>query len=264
MTAPPKKAALALVLALGACSSRSTPISYDWDRSPGTLVASYGLAGGNVGSVTRFGESAYGDPLIRLMGDGTLFYGTPRKVKQRKLTGQQIQALLAGMRPELFGDYKENYIYGMATDLPTATLSVNVKVFGKHSVGVYGLEFSQKPGRDEVPEELLAAYTALKARRQGGVDVTPTALYLGAQQIDLTQYPQIDPGAVAAWPLPSVDLASTSIYRQPPNAFKLSDPRQLAALLPLLAPGATPALVDALLFTQGGDTYQVARVVVLP
>jgi hypothetical protein len=252
------------VWAAAGCGGRATPITYDWDRSPSALVASYGLAGGNVGSVQRFGEAAYGDPLIRLMGDGTLDYGEPTAVKRRKLDEQQMQNLFNKLRPDRFSEYKDEYYYAMATDMPTATLTVDVKVFGEHSVGVYGLETTEEPDRDDVPADLLAAYAALKAERQGGADVTPTALYLGAQLIDLSQYPQIDAGKVPAWPLLAVDLATTSIYRTPPRALRLEHAAQVAAVLPLLRDKTTPSLPGSKLFTHAGHAYQVAWVVVLP
>ncbi len=187
---------IASTLGLSACGGRQVPSEYHWDQSPQALVASYGTAGGMVPALMQFRESVYGSPFVRLMGDGTLYYGTPNKVFVRKLSKVEIQDLMAKLRPDLFSDYKESYNAGMATDMPTTTIRINVEEWGDYQVGIYGL--SQAGSAEQsaaLPVSLLEATTALRqaGSRAGDPWFWAEDEECGESEADGTHYAVVNP-----------------------------------------------------------------------
>ena len=253
-------------LGLSACGGRQLPSEYHWDQSPQALVASYGTAGGMVPALMQFRESVYGSPFVRLMGDGTLYYGTPNKVFVRKLSSTEMQSLMATLRPDLFSDYKESYQAGMATDMPTTTIRVNVEEWGDHQVGIYGL--SQAGSAEQstaLPASLLEATTALRQAGSGGVAFKPARIRLGALQLDLKHYTQISAGQVKDWPLAGLDLNKAEVYGPPSGGLVLTDQSQVDKVVDLLKGTEDVAFADnSVVFRQGSSTFWVAFVVMVP
>jgi len=250
---------------LGGCGDRQvTTTEVDWDRQPTTVVAAKGTAGGYVPQMTSFIERDYGSPFVRLMGDGKLFYGGPTAVKLRQLDEAEVEDLLQQLHPDRFQGYEEHYNAGMATDLPTTTIAVDVKPWGTHKVDIYGLSGGASD-TSEVPDTLLAAAKALGDAAAGGSEHTPSRIRLGAEQIDLQQYTQIDAGAVQDWPVSGVDLSQASIYANGGEGLKLAGPQQVAAVVALLQIEGENLWPDAsVVFRQAGETYWVAYATLLP
>jgi hypothetical protein len=252
---------VAMVGLVAACGGRAA-VTYDWEKSPEALIAARGTAGGNVPQMTRFLENDYGSSFVRLMGDGTLYYGEPQQVKTRQLGDDEISALFTAMRPDLFPGYDELYQATMATDGPTTDVTVDVKTWGSHTVGIYALGAEDENGY--VPQSLLDAAEALEAVAQGGTDLEPTALRLGALALVQQQIEEVDPAEVEDWPLAEVPLDQASIYGD--DAILISDPEQVATVLELVEPMELyphgPASGNV--FRYAGAHYWVAWAVVLP
>ena len=249
---------LSAMLLVSACGDqRQAPETYDWDRSATALVASRGYAGGNVPQMMRFLEREMGSGLVRVYGDGTLYYGEPQKLFERKLDEDAMQALFQGMRPDLFDGYEEEYQASLVTDAPTTDVQVAVKVYGSHEIGIYALGAVDDASKGSVPDSLLKAAEALAKLRVGGEVHEPTKLRLGANSIDLKHYPEFDAATIAPWPIDSIDLSKTSFYEN--KTLRIEDPATLAAVLK-----AVPAIgqhewrpTPTSVFSQGGQFYHV-------
>lgn len=253
-----------LIASSAACGGeRQVPETYDWDRSASALVASRGYAGGNVPQLVRFLGQETGAGFVRVYGDGTVYYGEPQQVFVRKLDEDAMQALFQGMRPELFGGYQQRYQAAMVTDAPTTDVSVAVKVYGSHEVGIYGLGAVDGESKNTVPTSLLDATQALAALKTSGQPFEPTKLRLGAEAIDPTRYPKLDASLIPAWPIAAIDLSTLSFYQNKRRV--IDDAGQVAAVL-----AAVPAVGDSVwapsqqtVFSQGGQIYHVAWAVAL-
>jgi hypothetical protein len=254
-------------LGLSACGGEQVPSKYHWDQNPQALVASYGAAGGFVPAMMQFRESVYGSPFVRVMGDGTLYYGAPNKVSVRKLSAAEMQSLMAELRPDLFGDYKENYQAGQATDMPTTTIRINVEEWGDHQVGIYGLsQAGSASGQSALPTTLLEATKALLQAGSGGVAFKPAQIRMGAMQLDMTGYTQLDATKIKDWPVTGVDLNTAVIYGPPTTTgMVLSNQAQVDQVVTLLKGKEDVNFAEnGVVFRQGSSFFWVAYVVMVP
>ncbi len=250
-------------LLLGCGGGREVLPEFTWDSQPATLVASVGVKGGFVMSMTRFLQHDYGGSFMRLMGDGTLYFGEPNKVKKRTLTPAEIRALLRLVRPDLFADYKDRYDAAKATDMPYTWVTLNTPDHGKYKIGIYGFGFSSTDYGD-TPSSLVAAVKALNAVRAGGKALTPTKIRIATQEADLKNHSTLDKAKIQAWPVKSLDPANASLLTTGDQGYAVTSKEVTAALLPLFKMAPMGLMDDAVMVKHGAKHYQLNHAVVLP
>ena len=244
---------------LTACGNGiGAPPSYDWDRGATTTIASLNEDGGMVPQMMRFASSLYGDDYVMLAGDGKLYFGTPSQASVRQLDEQEMQLLLARIRPDLFQRYEPHYDLVQATDLPITWLSVQVKGYPSSSVSIYGLDFSgEGEPQAQLPVDLTTAVRALREAAAGGAVLHPTRLLVGAATAQPAELAAVDTSKAAEWPLPEIDLAKLSLEKS--GAATLTG-AQVEAVLPLLQSSSS---WQGTLLRQGSDYFWVGYSVVL-
>jgi len=235
------------------------PPIYDWDRSPSALVVGFGEGPGMCDQGVMFMTRFYGSSFVRLMGDGTLYTGDPVHVQRRQLDEEQMQGLLAAIRPDRLGDaFGEDFsachdVYDAGTDwleVHVAGSSGRASIYGRHLAS----DFCES---DAIPAALHRAFDAVAAQRAvSGEPFAPDALYIGASEIGAAD-PQDTP-----WPLPEVDLAQAPISYGG-EAATVDDPQQVAQLVEVLARDNIWSL-PLPRFAQAGKAYDVVYAARLP
>lgn len=259
---------LAACLLFSSCDSgpRALVDAYGWKHSHEALVLGYHLTSGMSDLASSYFTCApYGCSFMRLMGDGSLYYGDALHIYGRQLDEAGMRRLVSAIEPHGLVDLEGVGNPCGILDVPSTVVEFELETLGHVTV-------SDVCGESD---RFNAVVELLRAQRRGGVPVKPAGLWVGSALIDPDGFDDLN--AARPWPLANVNLLLASRVKEPTRypyfdwqkAVHVQDHDAIRQVLPLLGTSEDygdrgyPQRGDQL-FVQDGSYFAVVHALELP